>query len=178
MSDTSLFLLGAAAVLVATLHGLAALLLYVRNQMADMTMWKRRVEYLEEQRDKEEISTNFLRAEVAELYIGVGLLVAQLRRAGLEPEYTPTARQTREAQAAATAKPAIETQAALAAKIDACFNHDELDDLALELGVPTEEITGASGRARANSLVLYMQRRGRLAALADRCREIRPAGGF
>ena len=32
--------------------------------------------------------------------------------------------------------------------------------------------------ARANSLVLYMQRRGRLAALADRCREIRPAGGF
>lgn len=169
LSDTTYFLLGAVAVLVAVMPGLAALFLYMRGAI-------RRIEWLEGQadEDKQEIST--LRVEMAELSIGVGLLVAQVRRAGMEPEWTHTARSK-----SSTAPPAALTStdaALLAQKIDAQFDVDEVNGLAFDLGIPPDELTGGTGAARARALVLYAKRRHKGNELIALCRAERPDGGF
>src|SRR5690242_12487930 len=56
-----------------------------------------------------------------------------------------------------------------------CFGLDELKDLCLRLGVNYEELPEGVGiRGKARALILYMQRRGKLAELALHCAQLCP----
>ena len=65
----------------------------------------------------------------------------------------------------------------LAALIVAAFSLDEMTGLAFELGIEGD-VTGATTKARAQSLVGQANRRGLTERLIELCREQRPEGGF
>jgi hypothetical protein len=67
--------------------------------------------------------------------------------------------------------------ARLAKTIEARFSVDEMNDLALELGV-TAAMSGDTSMARAGALVNAAKRRGLLVRLINLCRAARPGGGF
>lgn len=55
------------------------------------------------------------------------------------------------------------------------FNKDELHQLCLDLNIEYENLSGDTRRAKAQSLVEYCLRHGRLPDLVQRCHELRPA---
>lgn len=65
----------------------------------------------------------------------------------------------------------------LAAHLVAAFSLDEISELAFELGIDGD-VTGATIKTRAQSLVGQANRRGLTARLIELCREQRPEGGF
>lgn len=67
---------------------------------------------------------------------------------------------------------------ALPAMLAALFNNEELDDLALSIGAKPEDLIGSTITRRANSLVLWARRHGRLDKLVKKARELRPDGGI
>ncbi len=56
------------------------------------------------------------------------------------------------------------------------FNESELQDLCFRLGVDYENLGGAGKAARAQALISYLHRRGRVGELMEVVKEMRPAG--
>jgi hypothetical protein len=54
------------------------------------------------------------------------------------------------------------------------FNLEELHDLCNDLGLDYEDLPGQGKSAKARELISYMQRRGRMADLLNRCQVLRP----
>lgn len=65
---------------------------------------------------------------------------------------------------------------ALKIALVALFNREELDDLAFQAGIRSEDIGGETVDARALSLVKYARRHGYLAELIAAARRLRPEG--
>lgn len=115
--------------------------------------------------DREEAAN--LRAEVAELRHGIKLLITQLKKADLSPEWHPPEPSARRK------RPASGTS--MASRIAAQFNIDEINSLAFDVGIDPESFTGATVDTRARELVKFVARRGKLTMLEQRIEEIRPA---
>lgn len=148
--------------------GLIALWLYVRA-LAE------RIEYLESQQllDAAEIARQD--REINELWRGVAVLIAQVRRAGMTPEWEPET-------APVTTPPVAGQRAETSRLVDLWqriadgFSMDEITDLAFRLGLPESHSDTAGARAR--ELVNAARRRRLLKELVELCRNERPYGGF
>ena len=66
----------------------------------------------------------------------------------------------------------------LSMAIAALFNRDEIDDLAYRLNINYEEIGGETATRRAQSLVAYAKRHGKIEELIVLARQLRPEGEF
>ena len=155
--------------ILAAAPGLLALVLFVRGLAL-------RVEELESLRLLDAAERGKLQQELDELRRGIGVLIAQIRRAGMTPEWIPAP--PAPAPDPRGQKAETERQVHLYQMIEHQFDVDEVNGLAFDLGIPPDELTGGTGAARARALVLYAQRRGKLNALIDLCRRERPNGGF
>jgi len=152
---------------IAAAPGLVALVLYVRGL-------SRRVDGLESLRLLDAAERGKLQRQVDELEHGVVVLIAQIRRAGLTPEWSP---------APARSEPPAGSQAAetdmlvdLWQRIQAHFNADEMKDLAFELQL--RNCAGDTPGASARELVMCAKRHHKLDRLREICRRERPDGEF
>lgn len=139
-----------------------------------------RVNDLEQARAREYAETEALRHEneqlrdeVRELRRGVGELIRQMEEAKLTPAWKPVGKPPTKTRPGAGIDPVD-----LRKKIVGAFSLKEIDDLAFDLGVDPDELTGEKVTDRARSLVGYMGDRGRLEELRAMCGEKRPQGGF
>lgn len=133
-----------------------------------------RIDDLESLRLLDAAEISRMHNEVNELRRGVAILSAQVRRAGMQPEWTPEAARISgplSGQAAET-----DRLVTLWQNIAARFNAEEIDDLAFQLGLP--ESHAETDGARARDLVSAAKRRDKLDALVSLCRRVRPEGGF
>ena len=103
--------------------------------------------------------------EIRELRDGVSRLVEQIRRANMEPVWTPDQVQRRPRSSAAV----------LARRIAQAFSVDEMSGLAFEIGLSGDELRGDTRDERARALVTYMENRGRLSDLRRLVDEQRPS---
>jgi len=154
--------------ILAAAPGLLALVLFVRGLAL-------RVEELESLRLLDAAERGKLQQELDELRRGIGVLIAQIRRAGMTPEWIPAPPAPAPDPRGQEAE--TERQVHLYQMIEHQFDMDEMLDLAFRLGLPDISRTETVA-ARARALVLYAQRRGKLNALIDLCRRERPNGGF
>lgn len=167
MIEPAIVQIAAFIFLVAALPGLVALTLIVRGLM-------HRVDDQEALRLLDVAKQTRLERRIQELEHGVGLLIAQIRRAGMTPEWTPT---PHEIPAAHGQQAETDRLVGLWQRIDEHFDMDEMNDLAFQLGLPDLSRTETSG-ARARALVMHAKRRSRLDELMELCRRERPDGGF
>ena len=140
------------------------------NQLT--TELSNRVGTLEKERQRDHAEMLRIQLRVAELEIGVRVLIAQIRRMGGEPEWNIAAD--------GPIPPVSEVidDTALYRSIAALFDVDELDDLAFRLGIEPDEIDGKRRDTKARSLVQYCKRRDLLPELIDIARQLRPEGRF
>ena len=103
--------------------------------------------------------------EIRELRDGVSRLVEQIRRANMEPVWTPDQVQRRPRSSAAV----------LARRIAQAFSVDEMSGLAFEIGLSGDELRGDTRDERARALVTYMENRDRLSDLRRLVDEQRPS---
>lgn len=168
MSDVAFVQTLALVLIIAATPGLIALWWLVLGLM-------RRVEELESLRLLDAAERGKLHQEVDQLRRGIAVLIAQIRRANMTPEWSPAPSAplpTPTGQQAET-----ERLVGLWQHIDGCFDMDEMNDLAFQLGLPDLSRTETSG-ARARALVMHAKRRSKLEELVDLCRKERPEGGF
>lgn len=105
---------------------------------------------------------------IAEHENGIALLVGQVQGLGLQPAYNPQGLTQRDASGRLAIVRLYELLATY-------FNLEELIDLSFRVGVVTEDdIEGDTRAARAREMVLYFDRRGRLADLARAAKMARP----
>jgi hypothetical protein len=149
--------------------GLVTLWMHVREL-------ENRIDDLEQLRLLDAAERNRLHQELNELRRGITILIAQVRRLGHVPEWTPEA-------VPVTLPPHEDSRQAetnrlvdLWQRIADRFSMDEIADLAFRLGLPESNSDTAGGRAR--ELVAAARRRGLLDQLVDICRDERPNGGF
>ena len=140
------------------------------NQLT--TELSNRVGTLEKERQRDHAEMLRIQLRVAELEIGVRVLIAQIRRMGGEPEWNVAPD--------GPIPPVSEVidDTALYRSIAALFDVDELDDLAFRLGIEPDELEGKRRDSRARSLVQYAKRRDMLPELIDIARQLRPEGRF
>jgi hypothetical protein len=172
MSDVAwvllIALLVAAGIAIAAAPGLRAML--AREQ--DL---QRRVDNLESLRLLDAADRSRLNDEMGELRRGLAILIAQLRRSNLTPEWSPPSpaappvagRQQRE----------TERQVWLWQLVAVQFALDEQADLWFQMGW-ANWMRGDSAGERARELVAFAYRRGGLDELVALCRRERPEGGF
>lgn len=168
MTDVAFIQAIALVIAIAAAPGLVALAWLVRGLM-------RRVDDLESLRLLDAAERGKLHQEMDELRRGVGVLIAQIRRAGMTPEWSPP-------PAAPPPNPhgqqaETERQVHLYMQIEEHFDMDEMIDLAFRLNLPDLSRTETSG-ARARALVMHAKRRHKLDELIVLCRVERPEGGF
>ena len=147
--------------------GLLALWLYVRGLA-------RRVDDLESIRLLDAAERARMQDALNELRHGIDLLIAQIRRAGMVPEWLPTpiaVIRPRNGQQAET-----DRMVDLWQRIETSFSLEEMTDLGFQLGIGESRTETAGARAR--ELVNAARRRHLLDNLVDLCREERPNGGF
>ena len=166
MIDEGIVQAAALFLTIAAMPGVVALGLYVRGLA-------RRVDGLESLRLLDAAERGKLQRRVDELAYGVTVLIAQIRRAGMTPEWSPVPAET----------PAVNGQAAetdmlvdLWQRIQEHFSVDEMQDLAFELQL--RNCDGDSPGASARDLVMCAKRHHRLERLREICRRERPEGGF
>jgi len=166
MTDTAIVQVVALLVVVAAAPGMLALVLFVRGLA-------RRVDGLESLRLLDAAERGKLQRRVDELEHGVTVLIAQIRRAGMTPEWSPVPAETPAAggQAAET-----DMLVDLWQRIQEHFSVAEMQDLAFELQL--RNCGGDSPGATARELVMCAKRHHRLERLRELCRRDRPAGGF
>lgn len=168
MIDEGIVQAAALFLAIAAAPGLVALVLFVRGLA-------RRVDGLESLRLLDAAERGKLQRRVDELEHGVSLLIAQIRRAGMTPEWSP-------APVASPSVPAggqhaeTELLVDLWQRIEEHFNADEMRDLAFEIGVP--ESHAATPGSQARELVMAAKRHHQLERLREVCRRERPEGGF
>ena len=169
MADVVWLLIAAAVIVIAAAPGLAALNVHVRAL-------ERRIDDLEALRLLDAAEQHRQYDELIELRRGVALLVAQLRRANMAPEWQPSA-------AVPAPPPTSRQQAEMNAQvvlwqqIAAQFDLEEQAELWFEMGWASA-MRGETAGERARALVAYAARRGCLDKLAEMCRGKRPNGGF
>ena len=103
--------------------------------------------------------------EIRELRDGVSRLVEQIRRANMEPVWTPDQVKRRPRSGAAI----------LARRLAQGFSLEEMSGLAFEIGLSGDELRGDTRDERARALVTYMENRGRLSDLRRLVDEQRPS---
>lgn len=130
-----------------------------------------RVDVLERARQRDHGEMTRLQVRVAELELGVRVLVAQVIRLGGTPEWTPPPSSVEQQSAQGDGQPAYVVLSAL-------FNNEELDDLAARCDIDPESLEGRTRTRRAQSLVDLATRRGMLSELITTARELRPDGGI
>ena len=182
-------ILSMALVLVVTVAGAGAWLTYanlrrtppgvyqqMEHTIADMN---RQMSEFREQQAADHEAMRQLRAELRQLDMRLGTwqeyartLGAMFREAtGQEPPPEP------EDAPPPVARPTVGKPVQLAALIVKSFSMEEMTGLAFELGIEGD-VTGATTKARAQSLVGQANRRGLMERLITLCREQRPEGGF
>lgn len=123
----------------------------------------RQVDELRERLEETQRQLDGVQLEMGDLRRGIAILLAQLERAGLAPEWTPPRRLQNGT-----------TTSGLRKILRDGFNLEEMRDLSLDLGVPNEAIGATSPTAYARELVSYAERRGLLEELERRIQELRP----
>lgn len=139
------------------------------NQLA--TELSNRISTLEKERERDHAAMLRIQLRLAEVEIGVRILIAQVRRLGAEPDWMPAA------DTPATVSDVID-DVALYRSIAALFNVEELDDIAFRLGLDPESLEGKRKETRARSLVTAAKQRDLLPELIDVARQLRPEGRF
>ncbi len=159
--------IAAVVTFVGSAPGVAALLARDRDR-------ERRVGDLEQLRLADAADRLWLQDELIELRRGMAILVAQLRRAQIEPEWTPAA-------AGGRVRPRGDERTAglvaLYQRIAEKFDMGEMAELWFDMGW-ANEMRGDDTREQARELVAFANRRGRLDELVEVCRRLRPEGGF
>ena len=140
---------------------------HYEQALADM---QQRLERTEQRSDRQQEQIDRLRDMLAAEQDYNGALARAMRDAGLEPPPRPGG-------GGNTSSTGSSDRAGLAVKVAECFSLDEIDGLAMELGMDGA-ITGDSLENRASSLVLTAWRRQRLSELVALCRRERPKGEF
>lgn len=154
--------------ILAAAPGLLALVLFVRGLAL-------RVEELESLRLLDAAERGKLQQELDELRRGIGVLIAQIRRAGMTPEWIPAP--PAPAPDPRGQKAETERQVHLYQMIEHQFDMDEMLDLAFRLELPDISRTETVG-ARSRALVMHAKRRHKGNELIALCRAERPDGGF
>ena len=130
---------------------------------------------------QQELTTRVLEleSEMAELRVwlsdfeaGTTQLMAQLEALKVEPAWRPKKKRTRPEEAQDSQGPALYK------KIADQFSDAEIDELAMNAGVPAEEFGGDTKTAKALELVQYAQRHGSLENLIAAAKKARPRGKF
>ena len=167
-SDTALVQVSALIICVAAVPGIAALLIQIRSL-------ENRLDDLESLRLLDAAERGRQNNEIIDLRRGLAILIAQLRRSNMTPEWTldavPVAIEFSRQQNDTT------RQVRLWQMIAAKFDLTEQSELWFEMGWADNE-RGETVGERARALVAYARRRGRLDELVALCREKRPDGGF
>ena len=153
---------------IAAAPGLVALVLYVRGLA-------RRVDGLESLRLLDAAERGKLQRQVDELEHGVVVLIAQIRRAGLTPEWSPAPARSETPPAGGQAAE-TDMLVDLWQRIQENFDEAEMKDLAFELQL--RNCAGDTPGASARELVMCAKRHHRLERLRELCRRERPEGGF
>lgn len=169
MVDTAVVQGIALILAIAAAPGLVALGLFVRGLA-------RRVDSLESLRLLDAAERGKLQRRVDELEHGVTVLIAQIKRAGGVPEWSPAPISAGRAHPAGSQAAETDMLVDLWQRIQEHFSLDEMNDLAFELqlrGCP-----GDSPGARARELVMCAKRHHKLEQLQEICRRDRPEGGF
>ena len=153
----------------------------IRAQQQTIRFLTKRVDELEAARAREYVETEALRQEnealrqeLAELRRGVVELSLQMEAAKITPAWSPPAKPARVARSDGKGVDVV----ALRNRIADQFALEEISDLAFELHVSPDEISGTTAKTRARSLVGYLEDRDRLDELVVLCRSLRPDGGF
>lgn len=172
MTDTAIVQAVMLFLVIASAPGMVALWLFVRGL-------SRRVDGLESLRLLDAADRAKLQRRVDELEHGVGVLIAQIRRAGMTPEWSPapTPAVVERPASASGQQAETEIQVDLWQRIEACFDQDEMRDLAYELQLPVAAHSISVGE-QARKLVNDAKRRSKLDELREICRRDRPEGGF
>lgn len=170
MSDGEWILLAAllAIFAIAAAPGLRAML--AREQ--DL---QRRVDNLESLRLLDAAERSRLNDDLGELRRGLAILIAQLRRANLTPEWSPPSPAT--PPVVGRQQEETERMVWLWQLIAKRFDLDEQADLWFQMGWGNS-IRGDSAGERARELVAFAHRRGCLDDLIALCRQERPEGEF
>ena len=127
----------------------------IRAQQQTIRFLTKRVDELEAARAREYVETESLRQEneglrqeIAELRRGVAALSRQMEDAKLTPAWKPPQDGHRAEKARPSAGP---DPVALRNKLIDQFSLDEIGDLAFELGVNADEISGTTAKAKARA---------------------------
>lgn len=153
----------------------------IDSQQSTIRFLHGRVDDLEKSRAREFADTELLRQEVGELrqevgelQRGVTILTDQLHTANIPPAWSPPDRATK--RPATKRDGAANGTVALRQRIVDQFNMEEINDLAFLLEIEADDLAGTTKRAKAKSLVDYMDDRGRLGELETLVRSQRPGG--
>ena len=150
------------------------------SQQQTIRFQTRRIDELEKSRAREFAESEILRQEmddlrqeVGVLRRGVAVLTNQLQTAEIAPAWTPpTAARSKRVRDQA------QEIVRLRGQIVEQFSLEEMNDLAFQMGVEPDELSGTTKRARARSLVSYMKDRERLDELVELLGSLRPEGDF
>lgn len=128
-----------------------------------------RVGYLERQRERDHETIMRMALEMEKWKAYARLVAARLQA------FTDDVPPPPEESARAAVVP---EKRALTQVVAALFSRDEIDDLAFQLGINSEEIGGETRGKRARSLVDYAERHGMLDELVALAKRLRPEGEF
>lgn len=154
--------------ILAAVPGMVALTAYVRGL-------SERIDDLESLRLLDAAERAQQHDELNELRRGLAILVAQIRRSGQTPEWTPAAMPS--PVPISLRQTATDRMVEMWQKIAEYFDLEEQEELWFELGWGSA-IRGDTAGERARMLVSHANRRGRLGDVETLCREKRPYGGF
>lgn len=105
-----------------------------------------------------------LRLELIEHARGVEILINQVIAGGMVPQWMPRTKKPRRGG----------VRDLLSRRIEELFNLEELNSLAVDVGINPEEVPGETLSSRVRALVELSYRRGLLETLSDRVSELRP----
>jgi hypothetical protein len=141
----------------------------IMSMTKTLTAFSERLAVLEKERERDHAGMLRLQLRVAELEIGVKVLIAQIQRLGETPEWNIGAAPPPEVNEV------IDT-VSLQRSLVALFDVDGLDDLAFQLGIDPGDVAGKTLNARARGLVIYCKQRKMLPELIRLARQLRPDG--
>lgn len=174
-TDTALVQLAAIVILLAAAPGAAALLVFVRSLERQISEANERIDDLESVRLLDAAERERQNNEMIDLRRGVAILVAQLRRAKMDPEWSPAPLPL--PFAASRQQSETERMVYLWQRIADLFDLREQSELWFEMGWADDERGDTAGE-KARQLVAYAHRRGSLDELNELCSRKRPYGGF
>jgi hypothetical protein len=125
-----------------------------------------------DQQDAYEEELSELRAFIDEQWRGWQLILEQMKAAQLVPVWQPKPPPERRKRKVAPVEP-DRTPQELALLIGTQFDIEEMNTLAFDIGIEPDAFGGITRQARARELVDLARRRGVLAALEKRRRELR-----